>query len=59
MRELENFDTMQVVKGRRDNKRLKSELKVCQHGLNATVAPTQAPYGKSHSQMSLNVYFVH
>ncbi|KAM4572534.1 olfactomedin-4-like [Odontesthes bonariensis] len=55
MLELEKFDTMQVVKGRRDNKRLKSELKVCQHGLNATVAPTQAPHGTCPHGKLLNI----
>ncbi|MEQ2171432.1 hypothetical protein GOODEAATRI_010633 [Goodea atripinnis] len=45
MIELETFDTMEVVKGRKVNKRLKSALETCRGGVNATVAPTPPPYG--------------
>ncbi|MED6255592.1 hypothetical protein ATANTOWER_011751, partial [Ataeniobius toweri] len=45
MIELEKFDTMGVIKGRKVNKRLKSALETCRSGVNATVAPTPPPYG--------------
>lgn len=47
MIKLEKFDTMEVVKGRQVNRHLKSALETCRIGVNATVAPTQPPYGNS------------
>ncbi|XP_047452889.1 olfactomedin-4-like [Mugil cephalus] len=52
MVEMEKFDTMQVVRGRQVNKRLKSDLKVCKSALNATAAPTVPPQGVcSHGRL--------
>ncbi|XP_008278463.1 olfactomedin-4-like isoform X3 [Stegastes partitus] len=45
MQELETFDSMQVVKGRRTNQRLRTDLNHCLDKQNATLAPTQPPYG--------------
>lgn len=45
MTELEKYDTMEVVKGRKVNRHLKSALATCKNRVNATVAPTQPPYG--------------
>ncbi|XP_029952995.1 olfactomedin-4 [Salarias fasciatus] len=43
MREMETFDTAQVVRGRLDNELLRMDLNDCQNGLNATPPPTQPP----------------
>lgn len=42
MQKLEMFDTMQVVRGKKDNQRLKKHLKECKNGLYSTVQPTPA-----------------
>ncbi|XP_061578506.1 olfactomedin-4-like [Cololabis saira] len=44
MQELEQFDTMQVVRGRLDNQRLKNDLNLCRKGL-TSAAPIQLKYG--------------
>ncbi|XP_017289701.1 olfactomedin-4 [Kryptolebias marmoratus] len=45
MSELETFDTMQVVKGRQENRRLKANLEACNTAVQATVPPAQPPHG--------------
>ncbi|XP_070763902.1 olfactomedin-4-like [Enoplosus armatus] len=45
MQELETYDTMQVVKGQQDNKRLQRDLDQCMSGLYPTTQPTQHPHG--------------
>ncbi|XP_038560911.1 olfactomedin-4-like [Micropterus salmoides] len=46
MQKLETYDTMQVVKGHRDNERLNSELEMCKNGPLPTTQPTQPLHGK-------------
>ncbi|XP_028287057.1 olfactomedin-4-like [Parambassis ranga] len=45
MQELENFDTMQVVKRQQANQRLKKDLDKCINGRHPTPPPTQPPHG--------------
>nr|XP_046251460.1 olfactomedin-4-like [Scatophagus argus] len=45
MRELEIYDTMQVVKRQQDNQRLKKNLDQCRSGFQATSQSTQHSYG--------------
>ncbi|KAM9377983.1 olfactomedin-4-like isoform 2-T2 [Pholidichthys leucotaenia] len=45
MQELLKFDTMEVIRGRQENKLLSLGLLKCKKQLNTTVAPTQPPQG--------------
>ncbi|KAM6937951.1 olfactomedin-4-like [Xenentodon cancila] len=49
IQELEKFDTMEVVKGRLENRRLKTNLDQCLKQLNSTAPLIQPQYGKSHN----------
>uniref|UniRef100_H3CHF8 Si:ch211-194m7.5 n=1 Tax=Tetraodon nigroviridis TaxID=99883 RepID=H3CHF8_TETNG len=60
MQMLETFDTALVVKGKRDNQRLKKHLEECRNGLYSTVQPTPAhgncPQGEFMNISAVRVY---
>ncbi|XP_051808151.1 olfactomedin-4-like [Acanthochromis polyacanthus] len=55
MEDLEQLDSMEVVKERRNNHRLRTSLNRCLDKQNATIAPIQPPYGTCSQGLLKNV----
>lgn len=55
LNELQNYDTLQVIKKEQNNQRLKRDLDQCRNGHHPTTAPTQPPHNMCPHGRFLNV----